>query len=63
VTEEEDGATHDQDERLVGRGEEGLMSHRTRWETPRARYDENSSKFFLGMKPKFNRPVGERNYF
>jgi hypothetical protein len=40
-----------------------LMSHRTRWETPRGRYDEHSSKFSLSMKPKFNRPVGERNHF
>jgi hypothetical protein len=40
-----------------------LMSHRTRWETPTGRYDENNSKFSLSMKPKFNRPVGERNHF
>jgi hypothetical protein len=40
-----------------------LMSHRTRWETPRGRYDEHNSKFSLSMKPKFNRPVGERNHF
>jgi hypothetical protein len=24
-----------------------LMSHKTRWETPRGRYDEHSSKFSL----------------
>jgi hypothetical protein len=36
---------------------------RTRWETPRGRYDEQCSKFSLSMKPKFNRPVGERNHF
>jgi hypothetical protein len=40
-----------------------VMSHRTRWETPRGRYDEHNSKFSLSMKPKFNRPVGERNHF
>jgi hypothetical protein len=40
-----------------------LMSHRTHWETPRGRYDEHRSKFSLSMKPKFNRPVGERNHF
>jgi hypothetical protein len=40
-----------------------MMSHRTRWETPRGRYDEHNSKFSLSMKPKFNRPVGERNHF
>jgi hypothetical protein len=40
-----------------------LMSHRTRWETPRGMYDEHNSKFSLSMKPKFNRPVGERNHF
>jgi hypothetical protein len=39
------------------------MSHRTSWETPRGRYDENIRKFSLSMKPKFNRPVGERNHF
>jgi hypothetical protein len=39
------------------------MSQRTSWETPRGRYDEHNSKFSLSMKPKFNRPVGERNYF
>jgi hypothetical protein len=39
------------------------MSQRTRWDTPRGRYDEHSSKFSLSMKPKFNRPVGERNHF
>jgi hypothetical protein len=32
-----------------------LMSHRTSWETPRGRYDEHSGKFFLSMKPRFNR--------
>jgi hypothetical protein len=42
---------------------ESLMSHRTHWETPRGRYDEHNSKFSLSMKPKFNRPVGERNHF
>jgi hypothetical protein len=40
-----------------------LMSDRTRWETPRGRYDEHNSKFSLSMKPKFNRPVGEKNHF
>jgi hypothetical protein len=40
-----------------------LMSHRPRWKTPRGRYDEHNSKFFLSMKPKFNRPVGEKNHF
>jgi hypothetical protein len=40
-----------------------LMSQRTRWETPRERYDEHNSKFSLSMKPKFNRLVGERNHF
>jgi hypothetical protein len=40
-----------------------LMSQRTRWETPRGRYDEHSCKFSLSMKPKFNRPLGERNHF
>jgi hypothetical protein len=40
-----------------------LMSHMTRWETSRGRYDDHSSKFSLSMKPKFNRPVGERNQF
>jgi hypothetical protein len=40
-----------------------LISQRTRWETPRGRYDEHNSKFSLSMKPKFNRPVGERNHF
>jgi hypothetical protein len=40
-----------------------LMSHRTHWETLRRRYDEHNSKFSLSMKPKFNRPVGERNHF
>jgi hypothetical protein len=39
------------------------MSQSTSWETPRGRYDEHSSKFFLSMKPRFNRPVGERNHF
>jgi hypothetical protein len=38
-----------------------VMSQRTRWEIPRGRYDEHISKFSLGMNPKFNRPVGERN--
>jgi hypothetical protein len=28
---------------------------------PRGRYDEHSRKFSLSIKPKFNRPVGERN--
>jgi hypothetical protein len=28
--------------------------------TPRGRYDEHNSKFSLSMKPRFNRPVGER---
>jgi hypothetical protein len=28
------------------RRHQSLMSHRTRWETPRGRYDEHSSKFF-----------------
>jgi hypothetical protein len=40
-----------------------LMSHRTRWDTPRGRYDEHISKFSLSMKPRFNRPVDERNHF
>jgi hypothetical protein len=40
-----------------------LMSHKTRWEIPRGRYDDHSSKFFLSMKPKFNRRVEERNHF
>jgi hypothetical protein len=40
-----------------------LMSYRTRWENQRERYDEHNSKFFLSMKPKFNRPVEERNHF
>jgi hypothetical protein len=31
--------------------------------TPRGRYDEHSGKFSLSMKPRFNRPVGERNHF
>jgi hypothetical protein len=31
--------------------------------TPRGRYDEHNSKFSLSMKPRFNRPVGERNHF
>jgi hypothetical protein len=39
-----------------------LMSPRTRWETPRGRYDKHNSKFSLSMKPKFNRLVGERNH-
>jgi hypothetical protein len=39
------------------------MSHRTSWETPRGSYDENNNKFSLSMKPRFNRPLGERNHF
>ena len=35
----------------------------TRWETPRGRFDEYSSKFSLSMKPRLNRPVGGRNHF
>jgi hypothetical protein len=31
--------------------------------TPRGRYDEHSGKFSLSMKPRFNRPVGERSHF
>jgi hypothetical protein len=31
--------------------------------TLRGRYDEHNSKISLGMKPRFNRPVGERNHF
>jgi hypothetical protein len=31
--------------------------------TPRGRYDEHSDKFSLSMKPRFNRPAGERNHF
>jgi hypothetical protein len=31
--------------------------------TPRGRYDEHSGKFSLSMKPRFNRPVGEKNHF
>jgi hypothetical protein len=48
---------------LVGHLGSYLMSQRTRWETPRGRYDKHNSKFSLSMKPKFNRPVGERNHF
>jgi hypothetical protein len=48
---------------IIGVAMSRVMSHRTSWETPRGRYDEHSSKFFLSMKPKFNRPVGERNHF
>ena len=33
------------------------QSH-ARWDTPRGRYDEWSSKFSLSMKPRLNRPVG-----
>jgi hypothetical protein len=44
-------------------GGAAVMSHRTSWETPRGRYDEHISKFSLSMKPRFNRPVGERNHF
>jgi hypothetical protein len=40
-----------------------LMSHRTRWETPRGRYDEHNSKFSLSMKPSLIGPVRERNHF
>jgi hypothetical protein len=47
---------------MRGRWYRYLMSHRTRWETPRGKYDEHSSKFSLSMKPKFNLPVGERNH-
>jgi hypothetical protein len=31
--------------------------------TPRGRYDEHSSKFSLSKKPRFNRPLEERNNF
>jgi hypothetical protein len=31
--------------------------------TPRGRYDEHNSKFSVSKKPRFNRPVGERNHF
>jgi hypothetical protein len=31
--------------------------------TSRGRYVEHSGKFSLSMKPRFNRPVGERNHF
>jgi hypothetical protein len=31
--------------------------------TPRRRCDDHNSKFPLSMKPRFNRPVGERNHF
>jgi hypothetical protein len=31
--------------------------------TIRGRCDENSGKFPSIMKPRFNRPVGERNHF
>jgi hypothetical protein len=31
--------------------------------TPKGRCDEHIRKFSLSMKPKFNRPVGERNHF
>ena len=34
-----------------------------RWETPRGRFDERSSKFSLSMKPRLNRPVGGRTHF
>jgi hypothetical protein len=30
--------------------------------TPRGRYDKHSGKCSLSMKPRFNRPVGERNH-
>jgi hypothetical protein len=30
---------------------------------PKRRYDEHNSKFSLIIKPKFNRPIGERNHF
>jgi hypothetical protein len=53
------GANH----QLAAQGDGWLMSHRIYWETPRGRYDEHISKFSLSMKPKFNRPVGERNHF
>src|SRR4051812_2151760 len=33
------------------------------WGTPRGRYDEHNGKFSLGKKPRFNRPVGERDHF
>jgi hypothetical protein len=41
----------------------GVMSQRTSWETPRGRYNEHISKYSLSKKPRFNRPVGERNHF
>jgi hypothetical protein len=31
--------------------------------TPRGRYDEHSGKFPSIVKPRFNRPVRERNHF
>jgi hypothetical protein len=31
--------------------------------TPIGRYDEHNNKFSLTKKPRFNRPVGERNNF
>jgi hypothetical protein len=31
--------------------------------TPRVRCEEHNGKFPSVMKPKFNRPVGERNHF
>jgi hypothetical protein len=31
--------------------------------TPRGRCDEHINNFSLSIKPKFNRPVGERNHF
>jgi hypothetical protein len=31
--------------------------------TPRGRCDEHSGKFPSIVKPRFNRPVGERNHF
>jgi hypothetical protein len=31
--------------------------------TPRGRYDEHSSKFFLSKKPRFIEPVGKSQYF
>jgi hypothetical protein len=30
--------------------------------TPRGRYNEHNSNFYLSKKPRFNRPVGERNH-
>jgi hypothetical protein len=48
-----------------GLREKSLLVHSVDYQlgTPRGRYDEHNSKFSLSKKPRFNRPVGERNYF